>query len=409
MKTKVLFAAIASLLLSCAAASAQNESNFKFYGFIRNYAHVDTKESLAGTVDLFNYVPKPTAANYEGNVMSYHFTAITSRVGVDVSGYEFNGMKVGAKIEADFYNGPSGVTGTAVLRLRQAYMTLAWQNGVTLKAGQGVHPMGADMPDVISLNSGAPFGPFGRTPYVQIDKKLNDGWSLSAAGIWQMQYPSCGPNGASADYIKNSGIPELYFAINRTAGNTLFRLGADMLSLKPFVGGKRVNELAAYFYGQYKEGLFTAKFKTTVAQDGSQMNLNGGYAVTASSTSANNKEWEFTPTRNSSTWLSLSYGSAWQAVLFAGYVKNFGTAKEVLGSDTFYFSKNSYKQMRQMYRLSPTIIRNMGKVALALECEITSVEYGSVLNKQTGLWDVQGTNDGWLTNTRLQAMLKYTF
>ena len=107
MKTKVLFAAIASLLLSCAAASAQNESNFKFYGFIRNYAHVDTKESLAGTVDLFNYVPKPTAANYEGNVMSYHFTAITSRVGVDVSGYEFNGMKVGAKIEGSkkaYYN-----------------------------------------------------------------------------------------------------------------------------------------------------------------------------------------------------------------------------------------------------------------------------------------------------------------
>ena len=65
--------------------------------------------------------------------------------------------------------------------------------------------------------------------------------------------------------------------------------------------------------------------------------------------------------------------------------------------------------MRQMYRLSPTIIRNMGKVALALECEITSVEYGSVLDKATGLYQVTGTNDGWLTNTRLQAMLKYTF
>ena len=56
MKTKFFIAAV--LLLSGAAAFAQNESNFKFYGFIRNYAHVDTKESLAGTVDLFNYVPK---------------------------------------------------------------------------------------------------------------------------------------------------------------------------------------------------------------------------------------------------------------------------------------------------------------------------------------------------------------
>ncbi|MBR3286088.1 MAG: hypothetical protein IKI70_07485 [Bacteroidales bacterium] len=408
MRTKLIIAATLSLVLS-AGAFAQNESNFKFYGFIRNYAHVDTKESLAGTVDLFNYVPKPTAANYEGNVMSYHMTAITSRVGVDVSGYEFNGMKVGAKMEADFYNGPSGVTGTAVLRLRQAYMTLGWDNGFSVKAGQGVHPMAADMPDVISLNTGAPFGPFSRTPYVQIDQKLSDGWSISAAGIWQMQYPSCGPNGASADYIKNSGIPELYFAVNRTSGNALFRLGVNMLSLKPYVGGKRENEFSAYFYGQYKEGLFSAKLKTTVAQDGSQMNLNGGYAVTAASASFNSRDWEFTPTRNSSTWLSLSYGSAWQAVLFAGYVKNFGTAKEILGGDFLYFSKNSYKQMRQMYRLSPTIIRNMGKVALALECEITGVEYGSRLNTSNGLYEVTGVNDGWLTNTRLQLMLKYTF
>ena len=408
MRSKLLLAAVLGLVLT-SSSFAQNESNFKFYGFIRNYAHVDTKESLSGTVDLFNYVPKPTAANYEGNVMSYHLTAITSRVGVDVSGYEFNGMKVGAKIEADFYNGPSGVTGTAVLRLRQAYMTLAWDNGITVKAGQGVHPMATDAPDVTSLNTGAPFAPFSRTPYVQIDKKLDDGWSISAAGIWQMQYPSCGPNNASAEYIRNSGIPELYFAINRSYGNTLFRIGADMLSLKPFVGGKRLNEVSAYVYGQYKEGLFTAKAKSTFAQDGSQMNLNGGYAVTASSISLNNKEWEFTPTRNSSSWISLSYGSAWQAVLFAGYVKNFGTAKEIAGSDAFYFSKNSYKQMRQMYRLSPAIIRNMGKVALALECEITGIEYGSKLDRTTGLYEVTGTNDGWLTNTRLQAMLKYTF
>ena len=69
MKTKFILAA--AILLSGAAASAQNESNFKFYGFIRNYAHVDTKESLSGTVDLFNYVPKPTAANYEGNGLKY--------------------------------------------------------------------------------------------------------------------------------------------------------------------------------------------------------------------------------------------------------------------------------------------------------------------------------------------------
>jgi hypothetical protein len=232
---------------------------------------------------------------------------------------------------------------------------------------------------------------------------------MTAAGVWQMQYTSCGPNGSSADYIKNSGIPELYFGLNYTAGNTLFRFGGNMLSLKPFVGGKRVNEFTAFFYGQYKEGLFSAKLKSVIAQDGSHLNLNGGYAVSNVGSVGDVKTWEFTPTRNSSTWLSLSYGSDWQAVLFAGYVKNFGTSRGIVGSDAFYFSKNSYKQMRQMYRISPIIIRNLGKVALALECEITGIEYGSKLDAATGLYEVQGTNDGWLVNTRLQAMLKYTF
>lgn len=406
MKSRLILAAVSFLI--CAGAFAQDAS-IKVYGFIRNYAHVDTKESLNGTADLFNYVPKPTAANYDGNVMSYHLTAITSRLGVDVSGYEFNGMKVGAKIETDFYNGLNGVTGTAVLRLRQAYTTLAWDNGLTIKAGQAWHPMAADLPDVISLNTGAPFGPFSRTPLVQFDKKINDNWSMTAAGVWQMQYTSCGPEGSSADYIKNSGIPELYLGLNYTAGNTMFRFGADMLSLVPIRGGKRLNEFTAFFYGQYKEGLFSAKVKSALAQDGSHVNLNGGYAIAAGTIYGELKDLTFTPTTNSSTWLSLSYGSAWQAVLFAGYVKNFGTSREIDSANSFYFSKNSYKQMRQMYRLSPTIIRNLGKVALALECEITSVEYGSKLNAAKGLYEVQGDHDGWLTNTRIQAMLKYTF
>ena len=393
------FLSTAAFAVLCTVGASAQESQIKFYGFIRNYAHVDSHETKALTADLFSYLP----LDNDNDNATWHFSAITSRLGVNVSGYEYNGVKVGAKIETDFYSGVSGVTGTAQLRLRQAYMTFDWTNA-SLKVGQAWHPTAADMPDVISLNTGAPFGPFSRTPLAQLDWNLDEdkAWSLTAAAIWQQQYTSAGPEGASANYIKYSGIPEIYAGINYKWKSGLVRLGADFLSIKPVqTESARMNALSPFFYAQYKKGLFSAKFKTLYAQAGEHVNLNGGYALTP--------DGNYTPTRNSSSWLSLSYGKDWQAVLFAGYVKNFGTSEAITGADDLYFSKNSFANMNSMYRLTPTVIRNFGKVTAALEYEITSVQYGDKqygINKANALYD-QGLH--WVTNHRVQFMLKYSF
>ena len=400
MKTnKILIAALAALYTF--AASAQ-DVQYKWYGFIRNYAHVDTHEMTALTADLFSYGPKDN----DNENATWHFTAITSRLGLDVTGYKFNNMSATAKIEADFYNGLSGVTGTAIFRLRQAYVTLGWKNAFgnpySLKVGQSWHPMAADMPDVISLNTGAPFGPFARTPLAQFDYGLDDGWSLTAAAIWQQQYTSAGPEGASANYMKYSGIPELYAGISYSGSNTILRAGVDFLSIKPVQTEKdRMNAITPFLFAQYKEGLFSIKFKTAYAQAGEHFNLNGGYGVAA--------DGGYTPTRNSSSWVSLSYGKDWQWVLFGGFSKNFGTDKALANPSSFWFSKNSASNMNTMYRLTPTLIRNMGKVQLALEYELTAVEYGDSskgINLDKGLFD-QGLH--WVKNNRVQAMLRYSF
>ena len=70
---------------------------------------------------------------------SFRFLALTSRVGVDVSGYYIGNLHFGAKVEGDFYAGLSAASktdeasayfpsnskigGTAQARLRQAYVT----------------------------------------------------------------------------------------------------------------------------------------------------------------------------------------------------------------------------------------------------------------------------------------------
>ena len=396
----IILAAIAATFT--VSASAQSDVQYKLYGFIRNYAHVDTHEMTALTDDLFSYGPKDNDNEYS----TWHLSAITSRVGLDVTGYKINNMTASAKIETDFYNGLSGVTGTAVLRLRQAYVTLGWKNAYgnpySLKVGQTWHPMAADMPDVISLNTGAPFGPFSRTPLMQFDYSLDDGWSLTASAIWQQQYTSAGPEGPSANYMKYSGVPEFYAGVSYITPNTTVKAGVDFLSIKPVQSSaERMNAVTPFLFAQYKEGLFSVKFKTAYAQAGEHVNLNGGYGIAA--------DGGYTPTRNSSSWVSFSYGKSWQWVLFGGFSKNFGTSKALANPSSFWFSKNSASNMNTMYRVTPTIIRNIGKIQYALEYELTAVQYGDSklgMNLDTGLYD-QGLH--WVKNNRVQLMLKYNF
>ena len=422
MKKEIKIFFISALALSfCGHLRADDydkPGRIQLYGFIRNYMAYDSRESVSGTEDLFYYLPMDQDLSSTGNdlnaVSSFRFAALTSRLGVDIKDYEFGDWEMGAKIEADFYAGVSGVTGTAYYRLRQAYVTFE-NDDLTFKVGQAWHPMSVDQPDVLALNGGSPFNPFSRTPVFQISYEFDD-FSIDLAAIWQMQYTSAGPDGALADYIKYSKTPEIYLGLNYSEDDFLARVGVDVLSIKPRhinssgeLLSDRITTVSPFLYLQYSDDKFVFKAKTIYAQAGEHMNLNGGYGVTATSDVSNSEtSWSYTPTRNSSSWISLAYGRRVQGVLFAGYVKNFGTAEPIVSSDYLYFSKNSYSNMNAMWRLTPTIIYNLGKLAFGLEYDITSVQYGD--------WATSGDNYGlatenlrWVTNHRVQAMIKFTF
>ena len=423
--------AIAALALACATAFAQPEKHFKVYGFIRNYFAFDTRENVALTEDFFTYLPKDRNLNTAGEDLNanpnFKFAALTSRLGIDVLGYEYKDWKFNAKIEADFYNGlsatsndpvtKSSLTGTAVLRMRQAFVSLS--NGTwTFKAGQAWHPMAADMPDVFSLNTGAPFGPFSRTPLVSLEYGFGGGLSFTLASIWQMQYTSTGPYGASANYVRNGG-GEVFAGLNYKKDGFLGRAGLDVLAISPRTvnsAGLKVNEklftYTPFLYLQYVAGNFSVKAKTVFAEGGEHVNLNGGYGI--SGFKKDGFSLTYTPTRNSSSWVSLQYKAGpWQLVMFGGYVRNFGTKEGLIGDGKnamgFYFSKNSFVNMNRMWRTTPTIIYNFGKLQLGIEYEVTSVQYGDSakgVNLATGLYD-QGLH--WITNNRVQTLVKFNF
>lgn len=392
MISKHLLTALCAAVVSLSASAQEAKPDFKWYGFIRNYAVWDSHASDAGNEDLYYYMPKDNDASG-----AFNFVALTSRLGVDIKGYQADGFKIDAKIEADFYNKNST---TAILRLRQAFVTIA-RGDVSWKVGQGWHPMAADMPDIYSLETGAPFGPFSRTPLASLDYKLTDGLSLTAAAIWQMQYTSTGPNGGTADYIKRSGIPEAYLGLSCKSGNFLARVGGDVLAIKPYADKDGLSTTwNAFAYAQYVNDSWSVKNKLTYANDGSHFNMIGGYGVT----DENKDGVSFAATRNVSDWFSVLYKGwgRWRPCLFLGYTRMMG-APEIVDHNSFYGKLNADK-VGQIYRIQPEITYNIGKLALGMEYMMTSVQYGNADNYMRVVNDLH-----WVSNHRIQGIVRYNF
>ena len=417
---KKLFTVAAALLLAATALTAQDKPQFKVYGFLRNYFTYDSRVSTAGTEDFYYWMPKDVDyvkdTKVDKNAVStFRFAALTSRLGVDLSGLEWDGYKVGGKFEADFYSGVSGNTGTAQLRLRQAFVTVAKANR-SWKIGQAWHPMAADLPDIFSLESGAPFGPFSRTPLVQFDVKMGDVVSFTTAAIWQMQFCSTGPEGVSANYIKYGCTPELYAGFNFKSGKSTFRIGGDVLSIKPRqVNAKglakdRITTWNVFLYGASSLGGLDLKTKLTYANDGSHFNMIGGYGVYAIDEA--NDNWEYVATRNASGWATMSYKKLgkWVPSMLIGYSKNLGTPVDVYGdknasgSYMYRWAKNSAETIDYIFRVQPEIIYNLGKLQFGLEYMLTGVNYGTAGPRINASGDLH-----LLMNHRVQMMVKLNF
>lgn len=400
------------IALALGVSAFAQKTEFKFYGFVRNYFAFDTREGAAGTEDLYYYVPLDKNISAEGVDLnanpSFRFAALTTRLGVDIKSPEISGYRFGAKIETDFYAGLNGSTGTAQLRLRQAYATVD-KGARNWKIGQAWHPMAADLPDIYSLESGAPFGPFSRTPQVQFNGRINNHCSFTAAALWQMQYTSTGPEGASANYIKYSCVPEFYLGANYNADNLLFRVGVDVLSIKPRKNdgvvkvSDRLTTATIFEYGQYKYGDWTFKEKITFSGDGSHFNLIGGYGVSGLDADGS---FRYSPTRTLAGWATASYhkkDSRWTTSMLAGWSHNFGTAKEIYAGDMFW-CKNYANKIAGLFRLQPEVVYTIGKLQFGMEYMLTGVRYGTPNEYKHATSDLH-----LVCNNRFQAMVKYNF
>ena len=428
MKKTLFVAALMAMFFG--GAKAQEKPSVKLYGFIRNYACFDTRESLTSNSEQFYYMPKDKYIDPNGKDINEQpnmmLLSITTRLGVNITGPEFLGSKTSAKIEADF----AGFgTSNTVLRIRQAYAKMDWEKNSVL-VGQAWHPMMGDMmPDVFSLETGAPFTPFSRSPQVRYDYK-NKNFTLTATALYQFQYTSYGPDGASFNYARNAAVPELYFQAMYKNGGFMMGAGVDLLTLKPrqsytmgtpvnptdVPNGKDSNGNPTYTYkcyedpvvsisptvfASYKKGDWGVKGRFTYAQNAAHLSMISGYGVTKIK---DNGEQEYGTLNSLNGWIDITNKQQLKKgyltwCWFVGYTKNLGCNDDIVGPVYMRGEKN----MDSMWRDALSILYTHNAMSVGLEWSSTTVAYG----KADSRYKMSDTHK--VTNERICLMLKYNF
>ena len=433
----LLLAALASFVGGVASAQEEVPAQFKLYGFIRNYMAFDTHEVNAGTQDLYFYMPKDRRLAEDGRdlaeVPTFRMLALTTRLGLNVSGYRIGETKVSGAVEGDFYCMNGSV---ATFRLRQAYIGMLWDNlelgDLLVNVGQTWHPMGADMPHITNLETGAPFNPFNRSPQIMAHWTVGK-FTWTGGIIYPMQFLPTGPNGKSADYNKYGLIPEVYLGVSLKAGGFLGKVGADFFSIKPrwnapvitqasIDGDERILKydventkqlqtrlyaISPFVYLQLTKGKFQLKAKSVLAQAGEHMNLLSGYGATFD---WNRLQLTYTPMQDLVSFVSFQYGRKWQIMCMAGYMQRLGTTKALFAYDnadvaSLWLNTSADPSIQQAFRATPTLAYNLGKLTFSLEYNCTGAFFGEGPYNRGGLYG----SGHWVLNHRIEQMVKFNF
>jgi hypothetical protein len=137
------------------------------------------------------------------------------------------------------------------------------------------------------------------------------------------------------------------------------------------------------------------------------MMMLGGYAYKYDTTAANLGRGEklYTTLDVVSAWAEV-YASVkkFQFGVFGGFTKNMGSTHNISDwkNSSVYFSRG--RDISYIYRISPRIVYNVGKVRLALEGEYTTAAYGSEINS---LGEVSNLNN--VSNIRVLLGVYYFF
>jgi hypothetical protein len=400
--SRCFFLLFTVLQLFCLPVFSRNDTirlgrsfGLQISGFARIDYIYDTRQTAEAVEGLFTFYPSNKMLDANGKDLNAapkaNFVSIASRLCTRFYAPDVFGAKSSAYIEFDF----TGTSNTNGVRLRQAYTGLAWSKA-NLLVGRTWHPLAAGcVPNVIALNTGAPFWAFNRSDQVRFDYKPGH-WLLSAIAVYQSDYASLGPAPGTAStsvksptYLRDALWPE--FAVNVAYKTPAFQAGivGSIKSIKPrlytmtdytdtngpkYKTDEKLTTYAVQAYAQYQAGSWVFKAQATYAQNTTESLMIGGYAVSA--IDPNTGHEQYTPTQHMNYWVNVDYGKKLQAGLLAGYLNSLGTLDNAVGA-AWYARAHDIKYM---YRISPHVFYNVNNWQFAAEFEYTAAAFGRVQN-----------------------------
>ena len=388
-------------------------------GFARLDYIYDTRQTAEAVEGLFSFYPMNIQLDANGKDINAtpvtNFLSIASRLSTRFYAPDVFGAKSSAYIEFDF----TGTSNTNGVRLRQAYTNLAWTKS-NLLIGRAWHPFAVFcVPNMVALNTGAPFWAFNRSDQIRFDYKPDNGL-LSVFAVYQSDYASLGPVPGTAStsvksptYLRNALLPE--FAVHIAYDTPMLQLGmvGSIKTIKPrlytmtdyaaenglkYKTGEKLTTYSAQVYTQYRIADWALKAQASYTQNTTESLMLGGYAVSAVDPATGHEK--YTPTQHMNCWINVDYGKKWQVGLFAGYLNNLGTLDNVAGA---WYARA--QDIQYMYRISPHIFYNVNNWQFATEVEYSVAAFGQVQPDQKA----KIVNASEVANFRTSLMIYFFF
>lgn len=408
-------------LLIVTLVKAQNSDyGIKFSGFVKTDIIFDSRQTVnirEGHFLLYPEKVKLDANDIDINAKpNFNILAIQTRLAGNINGPDALNAKTSAYLEGEFFgHSDADING---FRLRHAWIKLNWGKKELL-IGQYWHPMfiTESFPEVLSFNTGAPFHAFARNPQIRYLQKFGD-LQLIATIFTQRDFASYG--GSSS--LRNSGLPEFNFKIQNhhknSENSSEWLTGASvnyqvllprLISPAGYQARQKVLAFAYNAYFKLKLPVLTFKIEGTYGQNLYDLTMIGGYAykMTTDTSILSKKLFEYTTLDVLSFWSELmTNGKIWQYGIFGGYCKNLGSMNNIYQwqNSSSYFARGA--DIDYLYRVSPRIVYNSGKLRLAGEVEYTVAAYGELTNNNSR---GQVTNAEPVANIRVLLNAFYFF
>ncbi len=387
------------VLISGFTLHAQDESNFgiKFSGFVKNEFFFDSRQAICARGGHFLLWPAPEKLDVNGNDINskstFNMLAIQSRLSGKITGPDALGAKTSGLIEGDFF--AQANDNINLFRMRHAFVKLNWPQFEAL-AGYTWNPLFVTdcFPGTISFNTGTPLQSFARNPQFRITYTIGH-LKILAAALSQIDYTTRGVVGPSCEYLRNSTTPDMHLQLHYGSKNSATghgfiaggglayktvvpRLESEIAPDEIYQVHELVPGITAIAFTKITTGPITIKAQARYGENISDVLAISGFGVQDIIDPATGEQ-SYTPLTSMSYWGEIYTNGNPQVGVFGGATYNMGTKEAMSDPENEIYGLAT--DIYSMFRISPRIIYNAGKIRLALEMEYTQAVYGSDYNE----------------------------